>query len=322
MSKSQVLADIRAKIKTNGNQEITGDILQGVLTESVNLVPDNVSDLNNDANYQTEEEVNAKVADKADLNQFNELSSKVTNLTIDMSEKANQSDLANKVDKTGYTQDVAGNDFIVKSANSTELFKIGKYGDTNASQVSVSVSVKGVEIYPLDSSVEGWPTSSGFRAQVVNNADQPQLNFLGTEGTPVQLAVNSRDNGDDQAPMVLVRRGVSLCDYNDFSTGSAFMNGYGSFNILNTNGILEITSVNADPETGDPITGPFKSYSVLRILCSNPMPMEDSYGVQSTLQVSGDVVALTYDEETQEFKNYRLSQIGDIQTALQAILGN
>lgn len=61
MNKSQVLADIRAKIKTNGNQEITGDILQGVLTESVNLVPDNVSDLNNDANYQTEEEVNAKV---------------------------------------------------------------------------------------------------------------------------------------------------------------------------------------------------------------------------------------------------------------------
>lgn len=99
MSKSQVLADIKAKIKTNGNQEITGDILQGVLTESVNLVPENVSDLANDVKYQTETEVNAKVKVVSD---------EVDNVKDTVSTKATKSDLdALSTQVTTNTSDIA-----------------------------------------------------------------------------------------------------------------------------------------------------------------------------------------------------------------------
>ena len=49
MSKSTVIQDIKSKIIPNGEQSITGQVLQDVLVESVNLVPEKVSELVNDS---------------------------------------------------------------------------------------------------------------------------------------------------------------------------------------------------------------------------------------------------------------------------------
>lgn len=355
MSKSQVLADIQAKIKTNGNQEITGDVLQGVLTESVNLVPENVSDLTNDANYQTAtqvdakvkvvsdevanvkaaqtsqatditnlqsglstasssiQEVDTKVATKADQSEVTELSGKVTK---------NTADLDSKVDKTGFSLQ-SDSDFIAKSDTETgvELFKINEYSTTNASQVSASVAVKGIDIYPLNKDVKDWDSLSGFEIQV-NSGSLPQLRFAGLDSSFPQLAVNSKDMGSAVLPLVLVRRGIGFCDYNDSATGDNFMQGLGSFNLLNTDGAFSLYYRDLlDPETGDYEEGPFDDY---RVLWLTPCLRKYDSGVRpySELVIEGDMIARIFDDSIDDYREYRLSQIGDIQEALQTILGN
>lgn len=66
MSKSTVIQDIKSKIRPNGEQNITGQVLQDVLVESVNLVPEKVSELVNDSQYQTKANLDTALATKAD----------------------------------------------------------------------------------------------------------------------------------------------------------------------------------------------------------------------------------------------------------------
>ena len=66
MSKSNVIQDIKSKIRPNGEQNITGQVLQDVLVESVNLVPEKVSELVNDSQYQTKANLDTALASKAD----------------------------------------------------------------------------------------------------------------------------------------------------------------------------------------------------------------------------------------------------------------
>lgn len=66
MSKSNVIQDIKSKIRPNGEQSITGQVLQDVLVESVNLVPEKVSELVNDSQYQTKANLDTALASKAD----------------------------------------------------------------------------------------------------------------------------------------------------------------------------------------------------------------------------------------------------------------
>ena len=66
MSKSTVIQDIKSKIRPNGEQSITGQVLQDVLVESVNLVPEKVSELVNDSQYQTKANLDTALASKAD----------------------------------------------------------------------------------------------------------------------------------------------------------------------------------------------------------------------------------------------------------------
>ena len=66
MSKSTVIQDIKSKIRPNGKQNITGQVLQDVLVESVNLVPEKVSELVNDSQYQIKANLDTALATKAD----------------------------------------------------------------------------------------------------------------------------------------------------------------------------------------------------------------------------------------------------------------
>ena len=80
MSKSNVIQDIKSKIRPNGEQSITGQVLQDVLVESVNLVPEKVSELVNDSQYQTKANLDTALASKADASS---IPTKVSQLTND-----------------------------------------------------------------------------------------------------------------------------------------------------------------------------------------------------------------------------------------------
>ena len=79
MSKSTVIQDIKSKIRPNGEQSITGQVLQGVLVESVNLVPEKVSELVNDSQYQTKANLDTALASKADASSIPTKTSQLTN---------------------------------------------------------------------------------------------------------------------------------------------------------------------------------------------------------------------------------------------------
>ena len=79
MSKSNVIQDIKSKIRPNGEQSITGQVLQDVLVESVNLVPEKVSELVNDSQYQTKANLDTALASKADASSIPTKTSQLTN---------------------------------------------------------------------------------------------------------------------------------------------------------------------------------------------------------------------------------------------------
>ena len=81
MSKSNVIQDIKSKIRPNGEQSITGQVLQDVLVESVNLVPEKVSELVNDSQYQTKANLDTALASKADTSAIPTKTSQLTNDT-------------------------------------------------------------------------------------------------------------------------------------------------------------------------------------------------------------------------------------------------
>ena len=79
MSKSNVIQDIKSKIRPNGEQNITGQVLQDVLVESVNLVPEKVSELVNDSQYQTKANLDTALASKADASSIPTKTSQLAN---------------------------------------------------------------------------------------------------------------------------------------------------------------------------------------------------------------------------------------------------
>ena len=81
MSKSNVIQDIKSKIIPNGEQNITGQVLQDVLVESVNLVPEKVSELVNDSQYQTKANLDTALASKADASSVPTKTSQLANDT-------------------------------------------------------------------------------------------------------------------------------------------------------------------------------------------------------------------------------------------------
>ena len=81
MSKSTVIQDIKSKIIPNGEQSITGQVLQDVLVESVNLVPEKVSELVNDSQYQTKANLDTALASKADASSIPTKTSQLANDT-------------------------------------------------------------------------------------------------------------------------------------------------------------------------------------------------------------------------------------------------
>ena len=81
MSKSNVIQDIKSKIIPNGEQSITGQVLQDVLVESVNLVPEKVSELVNDSQYQTKANLDTALASKADASSVPTKTSQLANDT-------------------------------------------------------------------------------------------------------------------------------------------------------------------------------------------------------------------------------------------------
>ena len=81
MSKSNVIQDIKSKIRPNGEQSITGQVLQDVLVESVNLVPEKVSELANDSQYQTKANLDTALASKANASDIPTKTSQLNNDT-------------------------------------------------------------------------------------------------------------------------------------------------------------------------------------------------------------------------------------------------
>ena len=79
MSKSNVIQDIKSKIRPNGKQNITGQVLQDVLLESVNLVPEKVSELVNDSQYQTKANLDTALASKANASDIPTKTSQLAN---------------------------------------------------------------------------------------------------------------------------------------------------------------------------------------------------------------------------------------------------
>ena len=79
MSKSTVIQDIKSKIRPNGEQSITGQVLQDVLVESVNLVPEKVSELVNDSQYQTKANLDTALASKANTSDIPTKTSQLAN---------------------------------------------------------------------------------------------------------------------------------------------------------------------------------------------------------------------------------------------------
>ena len=79
MSKSTVIQDIKSKIRPNGEQSITGQVLQDVLVESVNLVPEKVSELVNDSQYQTKTNLDTALASKANASDIPTKTSQLAN---------------------------------------------------------------------------------------------------------------------------------------------------------------------------------------------------------------------------------------------------
>ena len=118
MSKPTVIQDIKSKIRPNGEQSITGQVLQDVLVESVNLVPEKVSELVNDSQYQTKANLDTALADYAktsDVNSKNalqdediqDLTDAVATLTQLLESKADTSAIPTKVSQLENDSDFA-----------------------------------------------------------------------------------------------------------------------------------------------------------------------------------------------------------------------
>lgn len=135
MSKQTVLADIKAKIKPNGDQQITGQILQDVLVESVELaatedelkaiqtevskkanssdIPSKTSQLTNDSTYQTKANLDTALESYTKTSDVDKLKAEVTKNTQDIATKANTSDVPTKVSQLENDSKFATQEYVI-----------------------------------------------------------------------------------------------------------------------------------------------------------------------------------------------------------------
>ena len=117
MSKSTVIQDIKSKIRPNGEQSITGQVLQDVLVESVNLVPEKVSELVNDSQYQTKANLDTALASKANASDIPTKTSQLANDTGFVTSTEVSANYATKAEVPTKTSQLANDSTYQTKAN-------------------------------------------------------------------------------------------------------------------------------------------------------------------------------------------------------------
>ena len=221
MSKSNVIQDIKSKIRPNGEQNITGQVLQDVLVESVNLVPEKVSELVNDSQYQTKANLDTALASKADASSIPtktsqlandsgfvtstevsttyatkaEVPTKTSQLTNDstyqtkanldtaLATKADKSSLASKQDKL-----VSGTN--IKTINSQSLLGEGNISIESGTSITVDSALSTTSENPVQNKVITTKVNS-LETSLGSKASQTDLDSLSSTVTTQGQTITS-----------------------------------------------------------------------------------------------------------------------------------
>ena len=187
MSKSNVIQDIKSKIIPNGEQDITGQVLQDVLVESVNLVPEKVSELVNDSQYQTKANLDTALATKADKSS---LASKQDKLVSGTNIKTinNQSILG-----SGNISIESGTSITVDSALSTTSENpVQNKVITNTLQTKANASDIPTKVSQLENDSK-FATQEAVVQGLATKADKDSLTSLESDITNLQTTVGNQD---------------------------------------------------------------------------------------------------------------------------------
>ena len=187
MSKSNVIQDIKSKIIPNGEQDITGQVLQDVLVESVNLVPEKVSELVNDSQYQTKANLDTALATKADKSS---LASKQDKLVSGTNIKTinNQSILG-----SGNISIESGTSITVDSALSTTSENpVQNKVITNTLQTKANASDIPTKVSQLENDSK-FVTQEAVVQGLATKADKDSLTSLESDITNLQTTVGNQD---------------------------------------------------------------------------------------------------------------------------------
>lgn len=187
MSKSTVIQDIKSKIIPNGEQDITGQVLQDVLVESVNLVPEKVSELVNDSQYQTKANLDTALATKADKSS---LASKQDKLVSGTNIKTinNQSILG-----SGNISIESGTSITVDSALSTTSENpVQNKVITNTLQTKANASDIPTKVSQLENDSK-FATQEAVVQGLATKADKDSLTSLESDITNLQTTVGNQD---------------------------------------------------------------------------------------------------------------------------------
>ena len=187
MSKSNVIQDIKSKIRPNGEQSITGQVLQDVLVESVNLVPEKVSELVNDSQYQTKANLDTALATKADKSS---LASKQDKLVSGTNIKTinNQSILG-----SGNISIESGTSITVDSALSTTSENpVQNKVITNTLQTKANASDIPTKVSQLENDSK-FATQEAVVQGLATKADKDSLTSLESDITNLQTTVGNQD---------------------------------------------------------------------------------------------------------------------------------
>ena len=187
MSKSNVIQDIKSKIRPNGEQSITGQVLQDVLVESVNLVPEKVSELVNDSQYQTKTNLDTALATKADKSS---LASKQDKLVSGTNIKTinNQSILG-----SGNISIESGTSITVDSALSTTSENpVQNKVITNTLQTKANASDIPTKVSQLENDSK-FATQEAVVQGLATKADKDSLTSLESDITNLQTTVGNQD---------------------------------------------------------------------------------------------------------------------------------
>lgn len=172
MSKQTVLADIKAKIKPNGEQQITGQILQDVLVESVELAAtgDDLKAIQTEISKKANQDYVDNIKNAVDT-----LHSDTVAIQTEVSKKANASDVPTKTSELTNDSDFTTQAYVVAGletkADKTSLASI--QGDitnlqTKTGNQDKSITANSQAIQNLTTSKQD-KLESGVNIKTVNN---------------------------------------------------------------------------------------------------------------------------------------------------------